>query len=1079
MKNHRRAILAILTSAFVIGALVGPAGAHFRKANGERVGRRHARMHRQAAGEQGGTTSSALPAAGAVARGSGRLQMYEATVDAQTLQDLVTAGYDVTPVEATKDGTRVALVLAASERDVLEAKGVGVSLWRGANGQTATRMAALQSENGFNVWRSFDEPGGIRDEIYRLAQRNPQLLKLEVLGTSHEGREYLALKMTQGARGTPDGTRPAVLYASTYHAREWISTEVNRRLLHWYIDQWRANNRQIRNLLKQVELWFVLVHNPDGYEYTFDVERLWRKNLRDNDGDGQITNNDGVDPNRNHDEHWNYDTEGSSSLFASETYRGPAPDSEPETQAMVSLFDRVPFRFAISYHSFGQLLLYTQGWQVLTPSADDPIYVALTGTDDDPAVEGFNPGVGADLYTTNGEFTDWAHGARGTLAWTPELSDHGGGFVFPDDEALVQEEFEKNLDFALNVAKSANDPDDPVSHAGIDTEGLYLDVSEIDPWKTNWPTSDLTVDISYAGGSSQPVEVLAKRASGAVTLNYSIDGGATQTSPTSESPDGERYGGNNAYDAYYHYLRGEIPGLEVGDSVEYWFTGGGEASDHVAFDVVEDSDDADVLIMAAEDRTGASQFPNYSSIAPGVPNYLDFYTDTLTANGIGYDVYDVDAMGRTAPDHLGVLGHYDAVIWYRGNDIHVREFGWGGGNVSRLAVDETLEIRQYLNEGGRLFYTGQWAGGTENGLGGNQLYDPVANERCVPPASPEVAARCLNWGDKNDFLQYYLGAFLYVSEAGFDENGDPFSIVGVDEPFDGPPASGWTLGGGTSADNQAHNASFLATSGILDPATYPQFDSWISAKWDRPGGPFAPHTGDFYVYSQIADITYKRLARTITVPSGGATMSFWTSFDTEPEWDHVFVEAHTAGQDDWTTLPDLNGNTSQSTGQSCPAGWRELHPFLDHYQTLYADGTCSPSGDTGTWNAASGNSGGWQQWEVDLGDFAGSTVEVSISYVSDWSVQGLGTFVDDIEVSTGEGTTSFETGMDGWTVPGAPPGSSPNPNDFIRTTAGGFPEGPSATTEDSIYFGFGFEGITDEADRNEVMDRAIGHLLSP
>ena len=58
-----------------------------------------------------------------------------------------------------------------------------------------------------------------------------------------------------------------------------------------------------------------------------------------------------------------------------------------------------------------------------------------------------------------------------------------------------------------------------------------------------------------------------------------------------------------------------------------------------------------------------------------------------------------------------MLGHYDAVIWYWGNDFLVREPGWGPGNVSRLAVDETLEIRQYLNEGGKLLYTGQWAGG--------------------------------------------------------------------------------------------------------------------------------------------------------------------------------------------------------------------------------------------------------------------------------------------------------------------------------------------------------------------------------
>ena len=1016
-----------------------------------------------------------------------RLEMYRATVDAAELQTLQRGGYDVASVQETAGGAEVALVLTGAERERLRGQGVRLELWRDKQGRTQSQRAALQAAEGFTVWRSFDEPGGLRDEMYQLARRNPQLLKLEVLGKTHQGREYIALKMTQEAREVPDGTRPAVLYVSTYHAREWITPEVNRRLLHWYIERWRANDKVVKGLLKDVELWFVLVHNPDGYEHTFDVERLWRKNLRDNDANGSINNNDGVDPNRNHAEHWRYDDEGSSSLFPSQTYRGPAPESEPETQAMVRLFDKVPFKLTISYHSFGPLLLYPQGWQTLTPSADDPIYVALTGRDTDPAVPGFNPGVSADLYTTNGEFTDWAHGVRGTLGWTTELEQGcpGCGFVFPDDEALVQAQFEKNLGFAVNVAKSAGDPDDPVSHIGLDTAGLYLDLSKIDPWKTNWPTSDLTVDVSYAGDSSQPVEVLAKRAVGAVTLRYSINGGAVQTAPTSESPDGERYGGNNAYNTYYHYLRGEIPGLEVGDAVEYWFTGGGEATEHVSFDVVEDSDDADVLILAAEDRTGASASPAYASTSPSTPNYLSFYEDALTANGIDYDVYDVDAMGRTAPDHLGVLGHYDVVIWYRGNDIHVREPGWPGGNVSRLAVDETLEVRQYLNDGGKLLYTGQWAGGTENGLGGNQLYDPVANQQCqggTPAPPPAVTARCLNWGDKNDFLQYYLGAYIYVSDGGLDADGNPFPIVGMDQPFAGPPASEWTLGGATGADNQVHNASFLATSGILDPKTYPQFDSWISAKWDRPGGPFAPHTGDFYVYSQIADITYKRLARTIDVPAGGATMSFWNSHDTEADWDHVFVEAHTVGQDNWTTLPDLNGHTSQATGESCKqensSGWRTLHPHLDHYQTQTGASTCAPSGTTGDWHAASGNSGGWQQWRVDLGGFAGQQVEVSISYANDWATQGLGVFVDDIEVSTGEGTTSFETGMDGWTTPGAPPGSSPNSNDFTRITAAGFPEGPVATTEDTVYFGFGFEGITDEADRNEVMGRAIGHLRS-
>ncbi len=54
-------------------------------------------------------------------------------------------------------------------------------------------------------------------------------------------------------------------------------------------------------------MWFVPISNPDGYEYTFDVERLWRKNLRDNDGNGEITVGDGVDLNRNFPNHFKYD----------------------------------------------------------------------------------------------------------------------------------------------------------------------------------------------------------------------------------------------------------------------------------------------------------------------------------------------------------------------------------------------------------------------------------------------------------------------------------------------------------------------------------------------------------------------------------------------------------------------------------------------------------------------------------------------------------------------------------------------------------------------------------------------------
>ena len=200
----------------------------------------------------------------------------------------------------------------------------------------------------------------------------------------------------------------------------------------------------------------------------------------------------------------------------------------------------------------------------------------------------------------------------------------------------------------------------------------------------------------------------------------------------------------------------------------------------------------------------------------------------------------------------------------------------------------------------------------------------------------------------------------------------------------------------------------------------------------------APRTGSQYAWSQQTSFegaSYKRLSRTITVPDGGADLSFWVDRSTEPDWDFLFVEARPVGSDDWTTLPDQNGHTSQDTGLSCPF-WLELHPFLTHYQTAEGDAACSPAGSTGDWWAASGESDGYEQWQVDLSDYAGGQVEVSISYASDDLFQMPGVFVDDVVVSTGEGTTSFEADadpLDGWQVPGPPPGSAANENDWTVT----------------------------------------------
>ena len=246
-------------------------------------------------------------------------------------------------------------------------------------------------------------------------------------------------------------------------------------------------------------------------------------------------------------------------------------------------------------------------------------------------------------------------------------------------------------------------------------------------------------------------------------------------------------------------------------------------------------------------------------------------------------------------------------------------------------------------------------------------------------------------------------------------------------------------------------APYLAMMAIgefdVDAYTIDGIRAWDALDPDLFATPL-PTTGDQFAYSQQGDFGYKRLTRTIAVPASGAQLSFWVDYETEELWDYVFVEAHTPGDDDWTTLPDLNGHTDQGTGFTCP-GWHDFHPFLTHYQTS----ECDPHGTTGDWWAATGASDGSEQWAVDLGAYAGSSVEVSVTYVTDFVINELGVVVDDVEVSTGEGSTSFEDDgdtLDGWAVPGPPEGSGPSADDWIVATVDDLPPTRGAIAAGSL-----------------------------
>jgi hypothetical protein len=160
----------------------------------------------------------------------------------------------------------------------------------------------------YEVYKSFDEPvTGIRAQLRRVHAAYPKLTQLKTIGHSIQKRPMFAMRITN-EKGAQD--KPQVLYLTTHHAREWVATQMGMRLINYLTENYGTDSR-VTDLLDNVEIWVIPVANPDGYQYTFTNERLWRKNLRDNDGDGEVTLLDGVDLNRNFAAHWGYDDEGS------------------------------------------------------------------------------------------------------------------------------------------------------------------------------------------------------------------------------------------------------------------------------------------------------------------------------------------------------------------------------------------------------------------------------------------------------------------------------------------------------------------------------------------------------------------------------------------------------------------------------------------------------------------------------------------------------------------------------------------------------------------------------------------------
>ena len=169
-------------------------------------------------------------------------------------------------------------------------------------------------------------------------------------------------------------SRHAFLIIGGMHARELMNpdaiAELQQDLVLAYVNNtgityggksWLAAD--IRSMLETSDIWMVPCANPDGREYCFDVDDMWRPNRHPNPGimcSG--TMNDGsIDVNRNCDIVWGVVTGNTSCDPCNETYLGPNRFSEPESQNLRDFCNTHNVDVFLDVHSFSELVLFPWG----------------------------------------------------------------------------------------------------------------------------------------------------------------------------------------------------------------------------------------------------------------------------------------------------------------------------------------------------------------------------------------------------------------------------------------------------------------------------------------------------------------------------------------------------------------------------------------------------------------------------------------------------------------------------------------------------------------------------------------------
>ncbi len=301
----------------------------------------------------------------------------------------------------------------------------------------------------------------LTDELQTLAASYPGLCKLDSIGqTSVFDRTIWCVKLSDNVQEEEDEI--ALLYIGIHHACEPLGGETILYMINTFLENYGVDP-QITQWLDDYEIFFIPLLNPDGhYAVTSGIDEFWRKNARDTNNNGiyyeflggtwWTDDTDGVDLNRNY--KWYWELGGSGDPWAYD-YRGAFPFSEDELQGLKPLAVQQRFVCAITFHSYGEVIIYP--WDFNSqPAPDQDVLDAMAVQMASQFIK--DNGGTYNYYTENGrngQCRNWFYGFAGVLTFCVELNPYP---VFLPPGSQLAERTQRYMNGAVYLLERLSGP---------------------------------------------------------------------------------------------------------------------------------------------------------------------------------------------------------------------------------------------------------------------------------------------------------------------------------------------------------------------------------------------------------------------------------------------------------------------------------------------------------------------------------------------------------------------------------------------------------------------------------------------